>query len=83
MLVVCLAHDFVYFTILNIANVGIKKAEEWISFENLTPKERTESKNKETSLVTIPKIGKNARDDERAKAEKKPFWLKIGRRAAT
>jgi PD-(D/E)XK nuclease family transposase len=55
--------------VLNIANAGIKKAAELISFENLTPEERTQSKNKEAGLITVAKIEKDARDDERAKAE--------------
>jgi hypothetical protein len=49
--------------ILNIDNVGIKKAAELISFENLTPEERTESKNKEARLITIAKIEENARKE--------------------
>jgi hypothetical protein len=56
--------------ILNIQNAGIKKAAELISFENLTPEERSESKKKEAGKITIAKIEKYARDDERAKAEK-------------
>jgi PD-(D/E)XK nuclease family transposase len=56
--------------VLNIKNAGIKKATELISFENLTPEERSESKKKEAGKITIAKIEKDARDDERAKAEK-------------
>lgn len=43
--------------VLNMKNEGIKKAIELISFENLTPEERTAAKNKEASKVTIAKIG--------------------------
>jgi hypothetical protein len=46
--------------VLNINNEGIKKAMELISFENLTPEERTQAKNKEAARVTIAKI-ENAR----------------------
>ena len=42
--------------VLNIQNEGIKKAIELISFENLTPEERTLAKNKEAAKVTIAKI---------------------------
>lgn len=41
---------------LNTDNHGIKKAIELISFDNLTPEERTAAKNKEASKVTIAKI---------------------------
>ena len=44
--------------VLNLKNEGIKKAIELISFENLTPEERTAAKNKEAAKVTIAKIGK-------------------------
>ncbi len=55
--------------ILNTNNAGIQKAAELISFENLTPEERSASKRKEAAKITIAKIEKDARDDERAKAE--------------
>ena len=42
-----------------------------ISFENLTPEERSASKRKEAAKITIAKIEKDARDEERAKAELK------------
>ena len=41
---------------LNTENEGIKKAIELISFENLTPEERTNAKNKEAGKITIAKI---------------------------
>ena len=43
--------------VLNTKNKGIKKAIELISFENLTPEERTAAKNKEASKITIAKLG--------------------------
>ena len=49
--------------ILNIGNIGIKKAVELISFENLTPEERTESKNKEAGLITIAKVEQIAKKE--------------------
>ena len=52
--------------IVNENNQGIKRAVDLISFENLTPEERTKSKNKEASMVVIAKIG-NARMIEVAK----------------
>jgi hypothetical protein len=52
--------------IVNENNRGIKRAVDLISFENLTPEERTKSKNKEASMVVIAKIG-NARVIEVAK----------------
>ncbi len=42
--------------VLNIHNEGIQKAIQLISFENLTPEERTQAKNKEAARVTIAKI---------------------------
>jgi len=53
--------------VLNTANEGIRKAVELISFENLTPEERTKAKNKEASMVTIAKI-ENRRNIEIAKS---------------
>ncbi len=50
--------------VLNIENVGIKKATELISFENLTPEERAESKKKEAGKVTIAKIEQNAKKEQ-------------------
>ena len=64
--------------ILNTNNAGVKKAAQLISFENLTPEERTESKNKEASKITIAKIENIAREDERAKAEAEKEQIVIG-----
>ena len=55
--------------VLNTNNAGVKKAAELISFENLTPEERSASKRKEAGKITIAKIEQDARDEERAKAE--------------
>jgi len=41
---------------LNTENEGIRTAMELISFENLTPEERTKAKNKEAGRVTIAKL---------------------------
>jgi hypothetical protein len=59
--------------VLNIENKGIKKAAELINFDNLTPEERAESKNKEAAKVTLAKMEEIARTEERtlAEAEKK------------
>lgn len=43
--------------VLNTNNIGIKKAVELISLDNLTPEERAIAKNKEAAKVTIAKIG--------------------------
>ena len=52
--------------VLNIQNEGIKKAVELIRFENLTPEERAQAKNKEATRMTISKI-ENRRNFEIAK----------------
>jgi hypothetical protein len=52
--------------VLNTQHEGIKKAIELISFENLTPEERTQAKNKEAAKVTVAKI-ENRRNHEIAK----------------
>ncbi len=41
--------------VLNTQNEGIRKAVELISFENLTPEERTEAKNKEAAKIVLTK----------------------------
>jgi hypothetical protein len=46
-------------------NEGIKKTMELISFENLTPEERTQAKNKEAARITLVK------NEQYAKQEKK------------
>lgn len=42
--------------VLNTKNQGIRKAIELISFDNLTPAERTKAKNKEAARITVAKI---------------------------
>jgi hypothetical protein len=54
--------------VLNIENAGIKKVTELISFENLTPEERAESKKKEAGKITIAKVEKIARDEKEKEA---------------
>lgn len=51
--------------VLNIKNEGIKKAVELISFENLTPEERTKAKNKEAARVTLVKTEQYAKQEEK------------------
>jgi hypothetical protein len=52
--------------VLNTKHEGIRKAIELISFDNLTPEERTKAKNKEAARVTVAKI-ENRRNFEIAK----------------
>ncbi len=59
--------------VLNTDNEGIKKAIELISFENLTPEERTQAKNKEATRVTIAKIENRKVFEIAKKAIKKGF----------
>ncbi len=54
--------------ILNTNNAGIKKAAELISFENLTPEERSASKKKEAGKITIAKIEQNAKEEKEKEA---------------
>lgn len=63
--------------ILNTDNAGVKKAAEIISFENLTPEERAESKKKEATKITIAKMEQNARDEGYAEAEAKAEAEKV------
>jgi hypothetical protein len=49
--------------VLNTNNAGIKKAAELISFENLTPEERSASKKKEAGKITIAKVEQNAKKE--------------------
>jgi hypothetical protein len=59
--------------ILNIQNAGIKKAAELISFENLTPEERSASKKKEAGKITIAKIEKDAKSEKEVEIVLKPY----------
>jgi hypothetical protein len=49
--------------VLNMQNEGIKKAMELISFENLTPEERTKAKNKEAAKITLVKTEQYAKQE--------------------
>ncbi len=57
--------------VLNLQNEGIKKAVEIISFENLTPEERAQSKNQEAAKITL------AKNDHYSKREEKFEVAKI------
>jgi predicted transposase/invertase (TIGR01784 family) len=48
---------------LNTDNEGIKKAMELISFENLTPEERTQAKNKEAARIVLAKSEQSAKQE--------------------
>ena len=58
-------------TTLNTANEGIRKAIELISFDNLTPEERTKAKNKEAGRVTMAKMENSAKKEEKIEIAKK------------
>jgi hypothetical protein len=49
--------------VLNMQNEGIKKAMELISFENLTPEERTNAKNKEAAKIVLVKTEQYAKQE--------------------
>lgn len=55
--------------VLNTSNQGIKKAAELISFENLTPEERAESKKKEAAKIKQSKTEHIIREEEQKKAQ--------------
>ncbi len=57
--------------VLNTDNEGIKKAIELISFENLTPEERTQAKNKEASKIVFAKMELKAKQEEKLEIAKK------------
>jgi hypothetical protein len=50
--------------VLNMQNEGIKKAMELISFENLTPEERTQAKNKEAAKIVLTKERKAGKEEK-------------------
>jgi hypothetical protein len=50
--------------VLNMQNEGIKKAMELISFENLTPEERTNAKNKEAAKIVLAKTEQHAKQEK-------------------
>ncbi len=49
--------------VLNTENEGIRKAVELISFENLTPEERTQAKNKEAARIVLAKTEEYAKQE--------------------
>ena len=57
--------------VLNMQNEGIKKAMELISFENLSPAERTQAKNKEAAKITLAKTELYAKQEEKFEIAKK------------
>jgi predicted transposase/invertase (TIGR01784 family) len=57
--------------VLNMQNEGIKKAMELISFENLTPEERTQAKNKEAAKITLAKTEQYAKQERSAEIAKR------------
>jgi hypothetical protein len=57
--------------VLNMQNEGIRKAMELISFENLTPEERTKAKNKEAAKIVIAKTEQYAKQEEKIEIAKK------------
>jgi len=63
--------------VLNTKNAVIKKAIELISFENLTPEERTQSKNKEAARITLMKEGEYARREEKSEIAKNLISLGV------
>jgi PD-(D/E)XK nuclease family transposase len=51
--------------VLNTANEGIRKAVELISFDNLSPEERAEAKNREAAKITLAKTEQYAKVEEK------------------
>ncbi len=49
--------------VLNMQNEGIRKAMELISFENLTPEERKNAKNKEAAKIVLAKTEQHAKEE--------------------
>ncbi len=56
--------------VLNMQNEGIRMAVELISFENLTPEERTQAKNKEAAKITLAKTEQYAKQEEKIEIAK-------------
>jgi len=57
--------------VLNMQNEGIRKAMELISFENLTPEERTKAKNKEAAKIVLTKEKVAGKQEEKIEIAKK------------
>lgn len=56
---------------LNTQNEGVMKAAELINFDNLSPAERTESKQKEAGRITMAKMEQLAKKEEKIEIAKK------------
>ena len=67
--------------VLNMQNEGIKKAMELISFENLSPEERTQAKNKEAAKIVLAKTEEYAKREEKIEIAKN--FIAIGLDNAT
>jgi predicted transposase/invertase (TIGR01784 family) len=63
--------------VLNTQNEGIKKAMELISFENLTPEERTNAKNKEAAKIVLAKTEQHAKQENTLEIAKKLIKRKL------
>jgi len=63
--------------VLNMQNEGIKKAMELISFENLTPEERTQAKNKEAAKIVLAKTEQHAKRENTLEIAKKLIKRKL------
>ncbi len=63
---------------LNLKNKGIKKAIELISFENLTPTERAEAKNKEAAKIVLTKTEEKAKEERSIEIAKKFIQIGLG-----
>jgi hypothetical protein len=57
--------------VLNMQNEGVKKAMELISFENLTPEERANAKNKEAAKIVLAKTEQHAKQENTLEIAKK------------
>jgi hypothetical protein len=56
--------------VLNKANEGIRKAIELITFDNLTPEERTKAKNKEAARIVLTKERVAGKQEEKIETVK-------------
>ncbi len=61
--------------VLNTENEGIKRAMELISFDNLSPEERTQAKNKEAARIVLAKTENKAKQEEKIEIAKKLIEL--------
>ena len=63
--------------VLNTRNEGIRKAVELISFDNLTPQERTRAKNREAAKVTLAKAEQHAKRENTLEIARKLIKRKL------